>query len=385
MTGAPELPETIEALRTAVRTFADHEVRPRVAAMEAAGSLDAGLVRQMAEIGLFGALFSEAQGGSGLGELGFVIVQEEISRAHLSTGLLLAASSGLAARLIAMFGTPQQQQRWLDPLARGERTGAFCLTEPAAGSDVPAMQMRASLDGDAYVLDGEKSFITNGSGADVLLVFAKTAPEERGRGISLFVVERGTPRLSVVRTEEQMGLLASPTAQLIFDGVRVPASNMLGQPGEGLAMALACLNRSRLGIAAMCLGAAREALALAWRYTQERVIGGRALAEQQVTQHALAEMEIDIFATESMVYRTAALADAGGSIEREASICKVFATEAAQRIVDRALQLHGGAGYIRGAEIERLYRDIRAARIYEGANEVQRNNIYRVMRRERGS
>lgn len=384
MTGAAELPEAIEALRTAVRTFADREVRPRVAAMEAAGSLDAALVQQMAEIGLFGALFGERHGGSGIGELGFVVVQEEISRAHLSTGLLLAASAGLAARLIEMFGTPEQQTRWLGPLARGERTGAFCLTEPAAGSDVPAMQTRARLDGDAYVLDGEKSFITNGGGADLLLVFAKTAPEERGRGISLFVVERETPGLSVVRLEAQMGLLASPTAQLAFDGVRVPASHMLGQPGEGLAMALACLNRSRLGIAAMCLGVAREALALAWSYAQERQIGGRPLADQQVTQHAFAEMEIDIFATESMVYRTAALADAGAAIEREASICKVFATEAAQRIVDRALQLHGGVGYIRGTDIERLYRDVRAARIYEGANEVQRNNIYRVMRRERG-
>ncbi len=379
-----ELPAAIEALRTAVRTFADHEVRPRVAAMESAARLDPGLVRQMAEIGLFGALFAEEHGGSALGELGFTVVQEEVARAHLSTALLLAASSGLAARLIEMFGTPEQQARWLGPLARGERTGAFCLTEPAAGSDVPAMQMRARLDGESYVLDGEKSFITNGGGADVLLVFAKTAPEERGRGISLFVVERGTPGLAVVRLEEQMGLLASPTAQLAFDAVRVPAAHLLGRPGEGLAMALACLNRSRLGIAAMCLGVAREALALAWRYAQERLIGGRPLAEQQVTQHAFAEMEIDIFAMESMVYRTAALADAGAAVEREASICKVFATEAAQRIVDRALQMHGGVGYTRGAAIERLYRDVRAARIYEGANEVQRNNIYRVMRRERG-
>jgi len=262
--------------------------------------------------------------------------------------------------------------------------GAFCLTEPGAGSDVPALATSATLDGDEYVLDGTKALITNGDRAGVLLVFAKTDADAGRHGISLFVVKGESPGLSVLRLEDKMGLRASSTAALAFDGVRVPRENRIGAPGEGFAMALACLNYSRIGIAAMCLGVAREALDLAWQFGHDREVGGTPIGGYQVSQHAFADMQTAIYAAESIVYRTAAMADAGNPIESEASMCKVFATEAADRVVDAALQMHGGIGYIRGSAIERLYRDVRVARIYEGANEVQRNNIYRVMRHQRG-
>ena len=378
-----ELPPPIQALREAARDFADAEVRPRVDEMERAERIPQELIDQMGELGFFGAPFPEKWGGAEVGELGFVVVQEELSRAHTATGLLVAASSGLAARLIAEFGTDEQKQRYLRPLARGDVVGSFCLTEPTGGSDVGAIRTQAVADGDDFVLQGEKAFVTNGDRAGTFLVFAKTEPERGREGISLFIVERNTPGLELLRLEDKMGLRASATAHMSFSGVRVPRANLLGELNEGFAMAMATLNWSRIGIGAMCLGVAKEALDLGWRYAQSRQMFGTTVAGHQVTQHAFADMQIDVFASESMIYRTAAMADAGVPFEAEASMCKVFASEAAQRVVDRALQMHGAAGYLRDFPIERLYRDIRVARVYEGPNEVQRNNIYRVMRHSR--
>ena len=238
--------------------------------------------------------------------------------------------------------------------------------------------------GGGWVIDGEKAYVTNGERAGVLLVFARTGGAGARGGISLFAVERGTPGLAVVRLEDKLGLRASDTAHLAFGGARAPRSALVGGEGEGFAIALSVLNRSRVGIAAMCLGVAKEAIALGWRHAHGRELFGRTIGDFQVAQHAFAEMQIEASAAEALVHRTAAQIDAGGDAAGEASVCKAFASEAAQRAVDRALQLHGGAGYLRGADIERLYRDIRVARIYEGANELQRNNIYRVMRRQRG-
>ena len=380
-----ELPPELEALRAAVRDFADREVRPRVDEMERNGDVAPDLVAAMGALGYFGAPYPERWGGAGLGELGFTIVQEELSKAHTSTGLVVAASTGLAARLIHEFGDDAQRDRYLVPMSRGEVVGAFCLTEPSGGSDVPAMQTRAVRDGDEYVLSGEKAFVTNGGRAGAYLVFAKTDPAAGRRGISLFVVDRDLPGVERLRLEAKMGLLASDTAHMVFDGVRVPRANLIGDEGGGFTAALSILNKSRIGIGAMCLGVAREGVDLAWRFAHERAMFGGTLADQQVTQHAFADMELELYAVESILYRTAMLADAGANIEAEASICKILATEAAQRIVDRALQMHGGAGYLRDSPIERLYRDIRVARVYEGASEVQRNNVYRVMRHRRGA
>jgi len=376
-----QLPEHIAALRAAVRDFVDGELRPRVEAMESAKAFDPELVSQMGELGYFGAPFDERWGGSGMGEMGFTIVQEELARGHASTAVLVGSSSGLAARMVANDGTDEQKERFLRPMATGQAIGAFALTEPGAGSDVPSMATTAAADGDDFVLNGQKAFITNGQIAKFVVTFAKTAPEQGGRGISLFVAEAGTAGLSVVRTEEKMGLHTSDTALLAFDDMRVPRSQLIGEENNGLRMALATLNKSRVGIASMSLGMAKEGLALGYRYAQERELLGGVVADQQVSQHALADMQIAVYAAESMVYRTAQMADAGENIEAEASICKVFATEAADQVIDRSLQLHGGMGYVKGSDIERLYRDHRVQRIYEGTSEVQRNNIYRVMRR----
>jgi alkylation response protein AidB-like acyl-CoA dehydrogenase len=379
-----ELPEHVVALRAAIKDFVDRELRPRVAQMEAAQDIDDEVISQLGALGYFGAPFEERWGGSAMGEIGFAIVQEELARAHASTAVLMGASTGLAARMVAAFGSDEQKERFLAPMARGEGIGAFALTEAGAGSDVPAMSTTAVADGDDFVLNGAKAFITNGRRAQYVVTFAKTDPEEGGRGISLFVVEAGTPGLEVVRLEEKMGLHASDTAQLAFDDVRVPRSHLIGEVNNGLPMALSTLNQSRIGIGAISLGMAKEALELGWRYAHERELFGGTLADQQVTQHALADMQVAVLTAESLIYRTALMSDAGQNIEVEASACKVFATEAAERVIDRSLQLHGGAGYIRDSDIERLYRDHRVQRIYEGANEVQRNNIYRVMRRMYG-
>ena len=374
----------LAALRRTAREFAGREVRPRVAGMETRERVDDDLVARMGEIGFFGTPYPPEWGGAGLGQLGFAIVLEEISRAHASTALVIAASSGLAASLLHRYGSDEQRERWLRPLAAGAIVGAFCLTEPEAGSDVAALRATARPDGGGWVIDGEKAYVTNGDRAGVLLVFARTGEAGARGGISLFAVERGAPGLAVARLEDKMGLRASDTAHLAFGGARAPRSALVGGAGEGFAIALSVLNRSRVGIAAMCLGIAKEAIALGWRHAHGRELFGRTIGEFQVTQHAFAEMQIEASAAEALVHRTAAQIDAGGDAAGEASVCKAFASEAAQRAVDRALQLHGGAGYLRGADIERLYRDIRVARIYEGANELQRNNIYRVMRRQRG-
>ena len=378
-----ELPPPIQTLREAVRGFADAQVRPRVDEMEREERIPQELVEQMGELGFFGAPFPAKWGGAEVGELGFVVVQEELSRAHTATGLLVAASSGLAARLIAGFGSDEQRQRYLRPLARGDVVGSFCLTEPTGGSDVSAIRTQAVADGDEFVLQGEKAFVTNGDRAGTFLVFAKTDPERGREGISLFIVERNAPGLELLRLEDKMGLRASATAHISLSGVRVPRANLVGELNEGFAMALSTLNWSRIGIGAMCLGVAKEALDLGWSYAHSRQMFGTTVAGHQVTQHAFADMQTDVFASESMIYRTAAMAEAGIPFEAEASMCKVFASEAAQRVVDRALQMHGGAGYLRDFPIERLYRDIRVARVYEGPNEVQRNNVYRVMRNSR--
>ena len=379
------LPPEISALRRTARDFAEREIRPRVVEMEEREHIPDELVALLGEVGFFGIPFPEEWGGAGLGEIGLAVALEELARAHASTGLLVAASSGLAASLVQRFGSDEQQQRYLRALVTGETVGAFCLTEPGGGSDVPAMRTAAREDGDDFVLRGEKAYVTNGDRAGVFLTFVKTEPERGRDGISLFVVERGSPGLSVARLEDKMGLRASATAHMVFDEVRVPRTNLVGELNGGLRIALATLNRSRIGIAAMCLGVAKEAVDLGWRYAHERELFGQTVGDFQVSQHAFADMQIDVFAAESLVYRTALRLDAGEDVAAEASICKVFATEGAQRVVDRALQMHGGVGYLRDSAIERLYRDIRVARIYEGANEVQRNNIYRVMRRQRGA
>ena len=378
------LPPEIAALRRTARDFADRELRPRVEEMEAQERIADDVIALMGEVGFFGAPFPAAWGGAELGQIGFAIALEELSRAHVSTALVIAASSGLAAPLIERFGSDAQRERWLRPLVTGEVVGSFCLTEPGGGSDVPALRTTARADGDDYVLDGEKAFVTNGDRAGVYLVFAKTAPERGREGISLFAVEGGTPGLEVARLEDKMGLRASATAHVILDGARTPRASLVGEVDGGFRLALSVLNGSRVGIGAMCLGVAKEALELGWRYAHERELFGQTIGDFQVTQHAFADMAIEVMAAESLIYRTAMQLDAGEDVAAEASICKVYASEAAQRVVDRSLQMHGGVGYLRGSPIERLYRDIRVARVYEGASEVQRNNIYRVMRRQRG-
>ncbi|MDA0352946.1 MAG: acyl-CoA dehydrogenase family protein [Chloroflexi bacterium] len=379
-----DLPEHIAPLRAAVRDFADRELRPRVESMEDAGAIDRDLIDQIGQLGYFGAPFEERWGGSGMGEIGFSIVQEELARAHASTAVMVAASSGLAARMVAVAGSDEQKERFLGPMARGEGVGAFCLTEANAGSDVPAMTTTAVADGDDFILNGQKVFISNGRLAQYFVTFAKTDPAQGGRGISLFVVDAGTPGLEVVRLEDKLGIRASDTAQIAYDNVRVGRDRLIGDENTGLRHALTTLNQSRVGIASISLGMAKEATKLAFAYAHERELFGGTLADQQVSQHALADMQIAVYTAESIVYRTALMADAGENIEAEASICKTYASEAADRVIDRSLQMHGGVGYIRGSAIERLYRDHRVQRIYEGANEVQRNNIYRVMRRMYG-
>lgn len=378
-------PEEVEAVRQAVRELCDKHIRPKVAAMETQEQILPEVLDALKETGVFAVPFPERYRGLGLGMVGFCVVQEEIAKAHASTCLLVAASTMLVGMSLLAFGTEDQKDRYLVPLAGGDLIGSFCLTEPGAGSDIAGIETRAVRDGKGWRLKGTKVFVTNGDVAGLFLVFAKTDPKAGREGMSAFLVERGFKGVTFLRLEKKMGLKASGTAQFVFDDVFVPEENLLGgAEGKGFYQALTALNYSRLALAASCLGTAKEAFELGWNFASERKAFGQRIRDFQTIQHYLADMWMDIFTMESLVYRVAWMADAGMDFAMEASIAKAFCTEAAERVIDKALQIHGGYGYIADYAIERLYRDHRVTRIFEGTNEIQRNNIYRSLERRRG-
>jgi alkylation response protein AidB-like acyl-CoA dehydrogenase len=377
--------EVLEDLRAMVREFVNREIRPISREMEKREEIPRDLIRKMAEQGFFGILLPEEYGGAGLGELGNVVLQEEITRGDASVAVLLGASTGLCGGAINIGGNKEQKEKYLTKIATGEYIGCFALTEPNAGSDAQHIETTAVKKGDRWILNGSKLYVSNGNIADIAVVFAANDRSLGAYGgITAFIVETSWKGWKVMKTEKKMGIKASGTAYVVLEDLEVPEENVLGKVGEGFKIAMETLDIGRITLGAGCLGGAKEAFEVAWKFANERKQFGQPIKNFQIIQHYLARMAIDIFTLESLVYRTAWMADNGYDVIREASIVKVFASEVLDRVVDLALQIHGGAGYIEDYPVEKMYRDARINRIFEGTNEIQEYVIFKTLERRGG-
>ncbi len=364
-------------LRRTVKRFVDEELRPAADEIDRQHEIPRRLIEMMAGLGFLGVVFPPEYDGAGMGETGYVILQEEISRACASTATFIGAHQSIGAMTIHKFGNEEQKKRYLAPMARGEMIGAYALTEPESGSDAMGMKTTALRDGDGFVVNGTKIWITNGGLADVVAVFCNVEDAEGKSGPGALIVEKSFPGFRVGKVEEKMGIRGSNTVELVFEDMVVPADNLVGEVGQGARIAFGVLDIGRLGLAAATLGAAKDAIDRCVQYAHQRQAFGKPIMEFQAIQFMLAEMAADTYAMENMVYRTAWMCDQGMRFSRESAICKYFCSEALDRIVDKAVQLHGGLGYSAEMWPERFYRDSRINRIFEGTNEIQRVVIAR--------
>ncbi|MDE2653491.1 MAG: acyl-CoA dehydrogenase [Gemmatimonadetes bacterium] len=367
--------------RDAVRDFAESEVAPRVPRMEDAGEIDSDLISMLFELGVMGIEIPEHFGGLGSSLFTTTLVVEEISRVDPSVAVLVDVQNTLMNNALLRWGTPEQQGRYLPRLAAGT-VGAYALSEAGSGSDAFALALRALPDGDDWVLNGRKMWITSGGEAGLYIVFGTVQPELRHKGITAFLVERDMPGFAVGKKEDKLGIRASSTTELILDDVRVPAQNVLGDLGKGYKVAIETLNEGRIGIGAQMLGLAQGAFDHTLRYVQEREQFGRPVAEFQAVQFQLAQMATEIEAARLMVYNAARLKDQGARFLREAAMAKLFASRMAQRVSSRCIDLHGGYGFTREYPVEKLYRDAKIGTIYEGTDNMQLQTIAKDLLRE---
>jgi alkylation response protein AidB-like acyl-CoA dehydrogenase len=374
-----EASEEYRMIRRMVREFAEKEIGPRAEEIDETDQFPDDLFRRMGELGIIGLPFPERYGGSEGDYTSLVIALEEIARVSGSMAITLDAQTSLYCEPIYLFGTEEQKLRYLAPAARGEKIGAFGLTEPQAGSDAGATRTRAVRDGETgeWVINGQKNFITNGSIADFVVVTAKTDPDAGTRGISAFIVEKGTSGFEAGRDEKKMGLKGSVTSELFFENCRIPAENLLGTENKGFKQFLTTLDAGRVAIAAMAVGLAQGALERAVAYAKEREQFGQPIASFQAIQWMIADMATEIEAARLLVYRAARLRQEGVCFTKEAAMAKLFATDMSERVCYRAIQIHGGYGYMREYEVERMYRDQRLCSIGEGTNQIQRLVISR--------
>lgn len=370
--------------RDTLRDFADREIAPGAARYDDAGEFPWENVKKMAELGLFGLIFPEQYGGGGFGTLEYVLAVEEVSRACASTGITLAAHVSLGTWPIYNFGTEDQKRKYLPALCSGERLGAFGLTEPEAGSDAGGTKTRAVLDGSNYVINGRKIYITNGSVCGTAVFTAVTTPGVGVKGISSFIVEKGTPGFTPGTREKKLGHRASDTVELIFDNLKLPKENMLGPEGGGFTQFMKTLDGGRISIGAMSLGIAQAALDSAVKYARERRQFGRAIADFQAIQLLLADIVTELEAARLLVYQTARLKDRGQPFTRYAAMAKLKASTVAMRAADSAVQIHGGAGYMTDHPVERYFRDAKLMEIGEGTSQIQKLIIAREVLREAG-
>jgi len=364
------LSEEQELAQRTARDFAREKVLPRAREIDEQGKVPQELLAEMASLGFLGIYVPESYGGAGLDALSYALVTEEINRACASTGVVMSSHVSLVVDPLLHYGSDAQKDRFLRPLARGEKLGCFALSEPASGSDAAAMRTSARRDGDEWVLNGTKNFITNGASADIALVFAQTDPNARHRGIAAFVVEKGTPGFSVGKLEHKLGIRGSDTAQLVFQDCRVPAADLLGEVGEGFKIALSTLDGGRISIAAQAVGIARACLEDSLAYAKEREAFGKKIVEFQAIQWKLADMATEIDAARLLVWRAATLKDRGEDHILAAAQAKLFASDVAVRAARECVQIFGGYGYLTDFPAERHYRDAKITEIYEGTSEI---------------
>ena len=359
-------------LQQTFREFAENEVKPLAKELDETERFPTETVQKMAEMGMMGLPIPEELGGSGVDQLGYVLAVEELSKVCATTGIILSAHTSLCCWPIMTFGTEEQKEKYLKPLASGQKLGAFALTEPSAGTDASMQKSTAVLDGDHYILNGNKVFITNAGAADVFIVFAMTDKEQGTRGITAFILERDMPGFTMGKPENKMGLRASSTCELVFDNVRVPVENRLGAEGKGFKIAMATLDGGRIGVGAQAVGISQGAIDEAVKFTKERIQFGRRISQFQNTQFTLADMQTRTDAARLLVWRAAAAEQAGQPYTHLAAMAKLFASETASYVTNRAVQLCGGYGYTKDYPVERMMRDAKVTEIYEGTSEVQR-------------
>ena len=361
-----------EMIRDAMRSFAQDRLVPFASEWDRNHTFPKQAIQELGELGALGMVVPEEWGGAGMDYMSLVLSLEEIAAGDGATSTIVSVQNSLPCGITLRYGSQIQKEEWLRPLAKGEKLGCFCLTEPHTGSDASAITTRADRDGDHYVLNGVKQFITSGKYADVAIVLAVTDKSAGKRGISCFLVPTNTAGYIVARIEEKMGQRASDTAQILFENCRIPVTCLVGQEGEGYKIALSNLEAGRIGIAAQAVGMARAALDASIKYAKDRVTFGVPIIEHQAVNFRLADMATQLDAARLMVWRAAMLKDAGKPCLTEASMAKLFASEVAEKVCTDAIQIHGGYGYVSDFPVERIYRDVRVCQIYEGASDIQR-------------
>jgi butyryl-CoA dehydrogenase len=369
------LTEDQQIFQRMVRDFATNELQPVAAQVDEEEKFPAENMRKMAELGLMGVSYPEELGGSGGDSVHMVIATEEIARACAATSTIYLATVSLAGYPIYLFGNEEQKRRFVTPLVKGHKLACFALTETGAGSDAGAIQTTATLRGDHYVLDGTKIFITNGAEADIAVVFATANKSMRHRGIIALIVEKGTPGFSVGKKERKLGVRGSSTAELVFEGCQVPVGNRLGEEGGGFKVAMGAIDASRINVAAQAVGIARAGLEASLAYAHDRQQFGRPISDFQAVQWMLADMATQVDAARLLAYRAAFLKNQGLPYLKEAAMAKLFAAETAMSVTTKAVQIHGGYGYIKDYPVERYFRDAKITEIYEGTSEMQRMTI----------
>jgi alkylation response protein AidB-like acyl-CoA dehydrogenase len=364
-------------IKETARKFAVEELAPKASERDEKEEFPHEEIKKLAELGFMGMMVSEKYGGPGFDTISYVLAMEEISKVDASVGVIMSVNNSLICWPIETFGTEEQKLKYLPRLARGELLGAFCLSEPEAGSDASNQRTTAVKDGDCYILNGTKNFITNGVYANILIVFAQTDKEKGSKGISAFIVEKDLPGVIVAKKEKKLGIRSSDTAQIVFEDCKVPASNRLGEEGAGFKIAMTTLNGGRIGIAAQALGIAQASLEASIKYAKERKTFGKYLAEHQAIQFKIADMATKIEAARLLTLLAAWKKDRGERYVKEASMAKLFASQVAVESALEAVQIHGGYGYIKDFPVERYLRDSKITEIYEGTSEIQRIIIAR--------
>ncbi len=359
-------------IQAMVREFTDTEVRPIAQEIDESGEFPWATLKKSAKLNLMGMTVPKEYGGAGVDSISYAIAIEEISKVCGSTSVILAVHNSVGTYPIYKLGTEEQKQRFVVPLARGEKLGAFALTEPSAGSDAGAVQTKAVLDGDDYILDGNKIFITSGCEADTCIVIASTDPPKGQRGLSAFIVEKGMPGYTYGTIEDKMGVRASATTELVFENCRIPKANLLGNEGDGFKISMMSLDAGRIGIAAQAVGIAQGAMDESVKYAKEREQFGRPIGKFQAIQWMLADMATKIEAARHLVYNAAHLKDIGAKFSKESAMAKLYASRIAREVTSDAVQIHGGYGYTKDYPVERFYRDAKVTEIYEGTSEVQK-------------